>query len=193
MHEIKYILKEYASFETKVQEHLTAFCSPYCSSCSNVCCKPEYCQETTESPFLNLLKNNFQQSIQFSKGAGWLGATGCKLFVGRPPVCYEFMCNAILDAQPTAAHEYVTQILSKLISHIGKNAAGGSHIVEIMSASKLQRIKIARFNKKLGEAKEAYLAVLFFLQHNFLKATSLPALSKIHPPCLNLVRDLNCG
>lgn len=192
MHAIKYILKEYASFETRVRENITTLCSPYCSSCSNVCCKPEYCQETIESPFLNLLKINFQQSTRFSTGAGWLAATGCTLFFGRPPVCYEFICNTILDAQPTIAHEYVAQILSKLISYIGKNAVGGSHIVEIMSESKLQRINITRFKKRLGEAGEAYLAVLFFLKHNFLKANSLQALSKIHPPNLALVQDLSC-
>jgi len=144
-----------------------------------------------ESPFLSLLKNNFQQSTRFSTDAGWLAATGCTLFFGRPPVCYEFMCNTILDAQPTITHEYVAQILSKLISYIGKNAVGGSHIVEIMSEKKLQRIKITRFKKRLDEAKEAYLAVLFFLKHNFLKANSLQALSKIHPPHLDLVQNLN--
>jgi len=100
------------------------------------------------------------------------------------------MCNTILDAQPTITHEYVVQILSKLISYIGKNAVGGSHIVEIMSESKLQRINIVRFNKRLGEAEEAYLAVLFFLKHNFLKANLLQALSKIHPPHLDLVQNL---
>ena len=100
------------------------------------------------------------------------------------------MCNIILDAQPTIAHEYVAQILSKLISYIGKNAVGGSHVVEIMSKRKLQRINITRFKKRLGEAEKAYLAVLFFLKHNFLKANSLQALSKIHPPHLDLGHNL---
>ena len=59
-----------------------------------------------------------------------------------------------------------------------------------MSKSKLQRINITRFKKRLGEAGEAYLAVLFFLKHNFLKANSLQALSKIHPPHVDLVQNL---
>ena len=190
MDEINNILKKYSIFEAMVQGVITGFCSQYCSSCSNVCCKPEYCQEALESPFLSLLREKYPSSAPYSIKTGWLAETGCTLSFGRPPVCYEFICNEIMDTQPTIIHRYMANVLSKLISHAGKKAHGQRHVVEIMSAEELQDINFTRFEKQLGEAGAAFLEVEMFREQNFMESGSLRVMKKILPPPLPLIQKL---
>jgi len=184
---VNLILKQYACFESKVQKEITTRCSQYCSSCSHICCTPEFCQETLESPFLSLVRKRFSPYARYMKNRGWWSENGCTLSFGRPPVCYEFMCNDIIDDQPTDSDLYTIKILSKLISHVGKNALGRLHIVEIMKERHLHNIQHTRFEKKLSEAKAAFIAVKLLYTHNCIDNNSLKTLSKILRPPWSLI------
>jgi hypothetical protein len=43
-----------------------------------------------------------------------------------------------------------------LVNHVGKNALGRKHIVELQEFSELKRINFKQFEKKLSEAGSAF-------------------------------------
>lgn len=179
--ELLQILEEYAAFETSVRQRITDFCAPHCSKCELICCRPEFCRENIDSPFLNLLSSGILKIAAYNAGHGWLTSSGCALSTGRPPVCYQFNCNKIINALPDDQHRYIFQVLSNLVPHIGKRALGQRHLVEIMNADKLEQVKIARFRMRLSEARQA-LQTIDSICKNGLPTVPIPTdLAKIVP------------
>ncbi len=179
MQELEQVLKDYAAFEAEVRVFSSGLWFQWCSNCRQVCCKSVYCRETIESPFLYLLLQKHSHHISFNTQKDWLSQTGCKLSVGRPPVCYEFLCGNILDGQQTGMQRYAMIILSKLISHIGKRALGPRHLIEVMDPDDLKKIRYSRFQKRLSEARNAFEAVQSIFRGDKLKDDALTVLSKI--------------
>jgi hypothetical protein len=179
MDELEQILQNYAAFETEVRVFSSELWFQWCSNCRQVCCKSVYCRETIESPFLYLLLQKHSHHISFNTQKDWLSQTGCKLSVGRPPVCYEFLCGNILDAQQTGMQRYAMIILSKLISHIGKRALGPRHLIEVMEPADLKKTRYSRFEKRLSEARNAFDVVQLFFRGDKLEDDALKVLSKI--------------
>ena len=179
--ELTKILKEYAAFETEVRQLMANFCAPHCSICEQVCCRPEYCHENIDSPFLALLSSQVQQITAYSAEGGWLASTGCALSTGRPPVCYQFNCKKVFDSLPDDNHRYVLGVLSELVPYIGKRALGTTHLVEIMKVSQLEQVDINRFRKRLTEARQALKAVRSFAGNRRLPDSALEALKQIKP------------
>ena len=179
--ELLQILKEYQYFEAVVQQQIKNICAPHCSVCKQVCCRPEYCCENIDSPFLTLLNSNTMRNAAFSAESGWLTSSGCALSIGRPPVCYQFNCNTTLDALPDDAHRYFLKVLSNLVPHIGKRSLGNRHLVEIMDAADLKRVKIARFRKRLAEALRALQRIQSINGNRIPLKLLLEDLSKIVP------------
>ena len=129
-------------------------CSPTCSSCYKICCRPKMCQESLDSPFLVLVRNASKQRTAWKKEQGWLGAKGCRLNLGRPPVCYEFLCQDILDNQPDENARSQLKALARLLTQAGQRALGGDHIVEIMTMERLARVKPGRMAARFDLAEE---------------------------------------
>ena len=179
MFEFNFILKQYAEFEVKIQRYGNHFFRPYCSICACVCCHIDFCQEALESPFLELLRKEYQVPAKYSSEKGWLSDTGCTLSVGRPPVCYEFLCRDIIDIQPTVIHRYVFSVLSKLVSQVGKRAYKGRHIVEITNIKELDHVNHSNFKKRLQKSKSAFDAIRSFNVNNFLSSDHLQSLNRI--------------
>jgi hypothetical protein len=175
------ILKEYATFETEVRCRISDFCAPSCSVCEGVCCRPEYCRENIDSPFLTLLSSTIQQNKTYSIGAGWLTSTGCALSAGRPPVCYQYSCKTIMDALPDGRHRYIFQVLSDLVHHIGKRSLGNRHLVEIMDSAQLKNVKAERIGKRLTEARRALHVIQLFTINGCLPDSALADLMRIKP------------
>ena len=119
------------------------------------------------------------QAIFYGTQKDWLSEAGCILSVGRPPVCYEFLCDTILDAQQTGMQRYGMMILSKLISHIGKRALGTKHLIEVMKPADLKKIRYSRFEKRLSEARNAFDVIRLFFRGDKLENGALKVLSKI--------------
>jgi hypothetical protein len=188
MTELEHILKAYGKFESEVRVFSSELWVQWCSNCSEVCCKALYCRETFESPFLFLLLNKYSHQLDNHTQKAWLSEAGCKLSIGRPPVCYEFLCANILDAQQTGMHRYAMIVLSKLVSHIGKKALGSRHLIEVMDPAGLKKIRYSRFEKRLSEARNAFDVVQLFLGCGKLENDALKVLSKISPPNLRLAK-----
>jgi hypothetical protein len=185
MDELEHILREYAAFESEVRVFSAELWFQWCSNCREVCCKAVYCRETFESPFLCLLLKKNSRQVSNSTQKDWLGEAGCKLSVGRPPVCYEFLCVNILDARQTEMQRYAMIVLAKLICHIGKRALGSRHLIEVMDLADLKKVRYSRFEKRLSEARNAFDAVQLFFSGHKLENDTLKVLSKIS--------RLNCG
>jgi hypothetical protein len=179
MDRLEHILREYAAFESEVRVFSSELWFQSCSNCRVVCCKAVYCRETIESPFLFLLLKKHSHQVSNNTQTTWLSEAGCKLSVGRPPVCYEFLCNTILGAQQTGMQRYAMIVLSKLISHIGKRVLGSRHLIEVMDPADLKKIKYSRFQKRLSEARNAFDVVQLFLSGHKLENDALKVLSKI--------------
>jgi hypothetical protein len=180
--ELSKIIREYVAFEKIVRLQITAICAPHCSNCNTLCCGPDYCRENIDSPFLKTISSKRRPPKAFSPDHGWLTPAGCALTAGRPPVCYQFNCDKIMDALPGEFSRYLIRVLSSLVSYIGKRALGNRHLVEIMDPVLLHKVKHERFGRRLGEAREALQIIRSFNRHGILKPPSLGTLSKILPP-----------
>ncbi len=179
--ELPKILKEYAAFETEVRQQIADFCAPHCSVCERVCCRPEYCRENIDSPFLALISSKTLPNTAYTANRGWLASTGCALSAGRPPVCYQFNCKKILDSLPDDNRRYLLGVLAELVAHAGKRAFGTRHLVEIMDAAELKRVDANRFRKRLTEARKALGAIQSFAGNRRLPDSALEALTRIKP------------
>jgi len=179
--DLRQTLEEYAAFETAVRRQISDFCAPHCSVCALVCCRPEFCRENIDSPFLNLSSARILRNAAYSAAHGWLTPSGCALSTGRPPVCYQFNCHKIIDALPDNQNRYLVRVLSDLVPHIGKRALGDRHLVEIMDSDRLDQVKYSRFSKRLGEARKALQVIQSYKRHGFVPASARTILSKIAP------------
>lgn len=176
------IMAKYAAFEAEVSAYSAKIYFEPCSACKGACCKPKYCEESLTSPFLSRLRQHFVPDAVYDSERGWLTGTGCALPVGRPPVCYQFLCNTILHLRPKPDFRYALTILSNLVNHIGKKARGGRHIVELQESSELKRINIPRIEKQLHEAENAFQFACAFLDADIAKLDPIPVLKKISFP-----------
>lgn len=187
MSELDYIIASYSSFEIRVRKMLTAFCNPYCRVCRKICCKPYFCKESISTPFLSLILKEFPPPVPYSESSGWLTETGCVLGAGRPTICYEFICDAIAGDQPDLLHKYVLNVLSRLISHLGKHAAGRCHLTEIVSSEEFSRISYSRFKKRLFESEKAFSAIISFFENGEMTNEMIAPMSKIVPKPKSIV------
>jgi len=160
---------------------MDSVCVRHCSRCDKVCCNQDFCRETVDSPFLSHILEKYPPPTSYSNDSGWLTDSGCRLLIGRPPVCYEFLCESILASQKSEFDRYMIKILSALMTYTGKNAAGGRHIVELLHNDDLHRMRLLRFEKKLQEAQAAFGVVAAYLGKKYFEDDSLAILAKIIP------------
>lgn len=181
--DITRLVDRYGHFEQRLRQHTERWCRPFCSVCRHVCCRVHFCVETGESVFLRRVVKRFSDRSVFSLSHGWLTATGCALAAGHPPVCYEFLCRHISDAvSGDPCRHYALQVSSLLITHVGRRALGGRHLVEITRASDLNRVNPDRFMNRLREAEIAFQAVVDILDGRSSKADIQALFRIVRPP-----------
>lgn len=156
--DIDWLIDRYGLFEQRVRQWTARWCQPSCSVCRHVCCRAHYCIETRQSAFLASVAERFSPRSVFSHTHGWLGQEGgCTLVAGRSPVCYEFVCRTIVDAVAgDPLRHYALMVASMVMTHVGKRAIGGRHVVEATQAADLKRIKTERFLARLDIAEAAF-------------------------------------
>ena len=182
MHSLLKTIEKYAALEAKVSAYTAKIFQKRCSACDGACCRPEICEESLTSPFLERLRQRFAPDAVFRDDRGWLKPTGCALPVGRPPVCYQYFCDAVFENRPKAEFRYAVTILSSLINHVGKNALGRRHIVELQDFSELNHVNYTRFEKRLNEANMVFKLVRDYLDGNVAELNPSPTLKKISAP-----------
>ncbi|MFZ1985483.1 MAG: hypothetical protein WAU91_13780 [Desulfatitalea sp.] len=144
------IVESYGQLEIALQQRMRAVCALFCDRCGARCCRVDFCHESLESPFLVHVRARFAPSAYFDAVTGWLTPAGCGLAAGRPPVCYEFLCRAIVEAQPTRHQLEALETLAMLLTHAGRNAFGRRHLVALED---LHRLNSRRLWKQLMQAR----------------------------------------
>jgi hypothetical protein len=172
MHLIDDILKPYAELERSIQQLMTHLFNETCGMCTACCCRADICEEATGSAFLSLLLE--QQDISandMDDRIGWLDLHGCSLEYGRPPICYTYFCDELLDGLPDEEARHTAQTLGRLIHHIGKDALGDWHLVEIMDAADLEKVDSDQIFQRMEEAQSAFEVIEEYIQTGRLSAS----------------------
>ena len=88
----------------------------------------------------------------YNRSKGWLTLDGCGLDVGRPPVCYEFYCSAIISGISGAYRKYAADVLGKLVSFAGRNALGNRHLVTLSTLQLRSRVDYFGLQRRIKNA-----------------------------------------
>ncbi|WP_035601135.1 hypothetical protein [Haloferula sp. BvORR071] len=147
------LLEDYRSFERGVMRVMEKECTPHCSVCPTPCCRTAICREAAESPFLLAVHGSRQA---FDEKTGYLGARGCKLGVGRPPICHAFLCHRIMDAQPDDQRRYALDVLGELVGYVGKKVWLKRHLVEALDDADLRKTDRDLFRRRISAAAAAF-------------------------------------
>lgn len=143
------LLEDYRSIELGVGRLMQTECAPFCSVCPTPCCRTAICREAAESPFLLAVHGG---RTAFDRKEGYLGATGCKLGVGRPPICHAFICNRIMGQQPDDERRHALDVLGELIGFVGKKVWLRRHLVEALTDTDLRKADAELFRQRLTTA-----------------------------------------
>lgn len=175
--ELKHLLEEYAELERGVQELIRAQCGPVCGLCTVACCcRADICEEAMESPFLRLLH---RRTGLESDAYGFLTESGCTLPAGRPPVCYEFFCEELLENLPDNLHRRMLRTLGALPMHAGQDPSSDTHLVEIINEEELEHLSFQRLEKQMQESFQCLEIVQAFFTEGTLPDSADRVLSKI--------------
>jgi hypothetical protein len=186
MPELLEFIHEYIDLERQVQRHMNRACLRFCGICQNCCCRYDICEESLDSAFLCEVRSCCPPSDELSDAYGWLTQTGCALTAGRPPVCYEFICDNIMHGQPDEAIRYALRVLGMTLTYAGKRAIASTHLVEILDPAQLERINLQRLRKQHQEARTALHDAVSIIQGNTEHATS--AMYRVCPPETDLLQ-----
>jgi hypothetical protein len=121
---------DYRALELEVQTAMRELCRPSCARCRRRCCKEVFCREALDSPFLALVRAEVG-TAPYDPKRGWLGPTGCRLEVGRPPICYEYVCPEILYTLHGDGQCFAANLLGEVMAFVGRSAVGAAHAVEL--------------------------------------------------------------
>lgn len=143
----------YQELELEVQEAMRELCGAACAACRRPCCKEVFCREGRDSPFLALVREGVE-TPGYDPRRGWLGPRGCRLPVGRPPVCYAYVCPEILSRLPGPDHRYAANILGDLVARAGERAAADRHAVEL-EATALAELRPAQILGRVARLRAA--------------------------------------
>ncbi len=148
---------EYHYLESKVKLLLSKACISFCSECIDRCCRQDICSESISSYWLRIIWSLCGHEIsQYDDDKGWLSSYGCNLTAGRPPVCYEFFCNRMLEKIPKGTYLSCLKNISKLPSFVGKNALGNSHLVTLSSKEILSLLNFNRLRNRISKCLNLY-------------------------------------
>lgn len=171
MKPLEKMLTAYAELEGSIRTLMTELFSDTCGMCTACCCRADICEEATGSAFLSLLlKKQGLAEQDMDEKYGWLDLHGCSLEYGRPPICYAYYCDQLLSRLPDDESRFSARILGNLMQHIGENALGGWHLVEIMDSKDLEKLDYPILSRRLEESQAAFRVIQEFVQSGRLTA-----------------------
>ncbi|VGO20714.1 hypothetical protein [Pontiella sulfatireligans] len=180
MQKINELLEPYAELEGAVRQLMAQLFSDACGMCTACCCRADICEEATSSAFLSLLlERQGVKAADMDDRYGWLDLHGCSLEYGRPPICYIYFCDQLLSRLPDDETRYASTMLGKLMNHVGHQALGGWHLVEIMDPADLEKVDVDGLFQRLEEAQAAFEVIEEFCQTGRLSRSARETLSAI--------------
>ena len=174
------LLGAYRALELRVEALMSDACTPFCKVCPTPCCRIAICREAAESPFLLAVHGSRQA---FDAKRGYLGATGCTLGAGRPPVCHAFICGRILSQQPGEQRRFALECLGDLIGYLGKQVWMKRHLVEALSDTDLRKANRTSFRSRLTTGA-AVMDILesYFARDRDLDEAEIDSLAIVRKP-----------
>jgi hypothetical protein len=113
--------RRYVRIEKTIQQLWPSAFTQRCAACAAICCRPHMAEEVLNSPWLQSIAA--RGNCDYWPLAGThplcraLTPSGCCLKEGKPPFCYGFYCDALLENIPAAtliSYLYLSNILSAL-------------------------------------------------------------------------------
>ncbi|MFH2125823.1 MAG: hypothetical protein ABIK12_04865 [Pseudomonadota bacterium] len=120
-----------------------------------MCCNKDICEESINSYWLSFVRL-YCGSEQYDEVNGWLSLHGCLLHTGRPPVCYEFVCDKILMIVSKKPFWNCFKSLTMLLTYVGENALGNEHLITLSRRQIFTKIKLAKLEKQIVKANDLY-------------------------------------
>ena len=176
----KSALDGYAELESEIRTMISGLFGEVCALCTSSCCTPDICEESEYSAFLRAVRVAHGKPSAFCDRFGWLTERGCGLTVGRPPVCYGFFCNEILDSMQER-ERIILRVLGRLLSWVGERAAGTRHLVEFGDDASLSEINASRLIERIGVARTALLGVKSAFNTERLSLEQQDAVRRVSP------------
>jgi hypothetical protein len=139
------LLSAYAAIELHMQGMINRECRNFCVQCPSLCCKEHFCRESIDSPFLSVLVK--KQKAVYHRITGWMSGSGCRLGYGRPPVCYDFFCDAI--SEDARFHASGLQRIVREFIAIGNKARGNRHLICVDDLKRIVPEKIEKMMRKI--------------------------------------------
>ncbi len=158
-------ITHYSQLEGSIRSLMVGLFSGTCSMCTACCCRADICEEAIQSAFLSLLleKQGLSEDKMDEK-YGWLDLHGCSLQYGRPPICYTYYCDELLVRLPNDETQFAAKVLGNLIQHIGEQALGDWHLVEIRNSKDLVKLDYPTLFQRLEESTAALQVIQTFLE-----------------------------
>jgi hypothetical protein len=148
---------DYQFLEQKIRRLISWVCFPFCSECGGFCCKKDICHESLNSFWLKFMWKIYNHnSSRYHDSRGWLSSNGCLLPVGRPLVCYEYICDSILEKISEKSHLKCLKELSRLLTLAGQKALGNSHLVTLSSKQILTQLNFEKLRGRISKALYLY-------------------------------------
>lgn len=148
---------KYRQLELEINHTISSICSPFCRPCKGDCCKAEICVESVSSYWLRLVRAvGDHKPVQFDEIRGWLAPNGCRISAGRPPLCYEFLCDKIFENSPPGSFSRSLKDISRLLSMASKNALGNRHLVSLSSKAISTRLNCKKLEARIAAAAESF-------------------------------------
>lgn len=178
--ELHGVMEEYSNLEIIVRGLISEICSPFCTTCTNPCCRDDICRETLDSLWLSIIYElNHHEISNYNNSTGWLTDDGCGLNVGRPPVCYEFYCSTIMSELAGTYQKYAANVLGNLLSFIGKNAIGKKHLVTLTDPEEFCNVKFEKIQARIKTAHALSRDCIEMIRKDYASYSTLNALQLI--------------
>jgi hypothetical protein len=142
------IRKVHIEIEHYLQQLAAHSSSNECSTCTNVCCREEFCRESKTSDFLRFILGD--KIVDYHEKNGWLDkSSGCTITYGRPFVCYEFFCSQFPENSESKKLQEQSKRFSRLYAKVFRN----KHILEIDDIESIPEKKLQSLLIKLNAFK----------------------------------------
>lgn len=181
---LRQTLRVYGLLELRVTALLARQFADDCASCGGRCCEVAICRESVESDWLRLLSSRSgEKGAAFDPIQGWRSPAGCRLPIGRPPICYTFFCNHAIDSISNDRCRENLLAAAALVPSVGEKALGRRHLVTLPAADIFGRLDTRRLRGRIVAALSRLTQIAAAIGAD-APGRSLPAHPEMEEPIL---------
>jgi hypothetical protein len=176
-------LRRYIRLEKKVQALITPHCRETCGACGAQCCRKDICDEAHTAPWLRLcISRPGAITGEWDPERGFLSPTGCRLWFGRPPLCYDFACHRLLKTFASDERKYYLRCLFKIMTRVGERFLPHAHLVEVLDLGDMTPRRLKKLLCRIAMGETLFAAVKRRLRGDSSVDADLELLRRHFPP-----------